>query len=149
MTLLLKGLSAVNEISRNGTCFLTIVSNETNNLSVEFSITKIKSMHYKSNLIGVGGQMVLNLATTGKAAFPIWMEAHSGNGSDSKILPASVEKIDAHCKLLAEAPDFIHVADSAMYEGCQKISRSIKWLSRVPERSKEAKAYLPTSALFL
>jgi len=26
--------------------------------------------------------MVLNLATTGAAGFPIWMESHSGNASD-------------------------------------------------------------------
>jgi len=30
-------------------------------------------------------QMVLNLATTGAAGFPIWMESHSGNASDKKF----------------------------------------------------------------
>ena len=31
-------------------------------------------------------QMIINLVTTGATGFPIWMEAHSGNASDKKIL---------------------------------------------------------------
>ena len=31
-------------------------------------------------------QMIVLLATTGRAGFPVWMESHSGNTSDKKTL---------------------------------------------------------------
>ena len=60
-------------------------------------------------------QMVLNLATTGKSAFPIWIEANSGNSSDKKVLPSATTRMNSLCKQLEEVDDFIHVGDSAMY----------------------------------
>jgi len=87
-------------------------------------------------------QVVLNLATTGKAGFPIWMEAHSGNASDQKVLREAAERMQAFSKKLKEAPSFLYVADSAMYESCVKKGGDLRWLSRVPERSKWAKALL-------
>jgi transposase len=45
-------------------------------------------------------QMVLNLATTGAAGFPIWMESHSGNASDKKILQAGAARMHAFCEQL-------------------------------------------------
>jgi transposase len=59
-------------------------------------------------------QMVLNLATTGKAGFTMWMEAHSGNASDKKILHESAKRIKNLCEQLKEAPSFLYVSDSAM-----------------------------------
>ena len=58
--------------------------------------------------------MILNLATTGSANFPIWMESHSGNASDKKILPDAVFNMNALCTKLAQPVDFLYVADSAI-----------------------------------
>lgn len=87
-------------------------------------------------------QMVINLATTGQAGFPIWMEAHSGNASDKTILYEAAQKMPSFCKQIEEAPDFLYVADSAMYDSCLKGGREMKWLSRVPEQHKAAKELL-------
>ena len=87
-------------------------------------------------------QMVLDLATTGAAGFPIWMEAHSGNASDKKVLQESAQRMRKFCKGLKEAPEFLFVGDSAMYENCVKKAGDMKWLSRVPEKISEAKQWL-------
>ena len=84
-------------------------------------------------------QMVINLATTGKSGFPIWMESHSGNASDKKILPEAVLRMNEFCKKLSDSPDFLYVGDSAMYENILKHSDQMKWLSRVPEKILKAK----------
>ncbi len=87
-------------------------------------------------------QVVLNLATTGAANFPIWMEACSGNASDKVVLQAAASRMQAFCKELEESPSFLYVGDSAMYERCVNEAGEIKWLSHVPERLKEAKKWL-------
>ena len=84
-------------------------------------------------------QMILNLATTGKSNFPIWMEAHSGNSSDKKILPTAIAKMNALCQQLKEAESFLYVADSAVYENILQHSEKLKWLSRVPSTIGVAK----------
>lgn len=78
-------------------------------------------------------QMVLNLATTGKAGFPIWFEAHSGNASDKKILLPVGKKLNQLCRSLKAAPEFLVVGDGAMYEACIKEGGGTLWLTRVPE----------------
>lgn len=83
-------------------------------------------------------QMVLLLATTGAANFPIYMESHSGNASDKETLPAAANRIQALCQGLREAHDFIHVGDSAMYSNILQYSETMDWISRVPENIKEA-----------
>jgi transposase len=87
-------------------------------------------------------QMVINLATTGSAGFPIWMEPHSGNASDKKILHEAAKRMQAFCNQLKEAPSFMYVADSAMYDSCIKEAGAMLWLSRVPEQHKAAKDLL-------
>lgn len=89
-------------------------------------------------------QMVLNLAIAGKNSFPVWFQAHSGNASDSKILHEAVQRMQTFCKQLKNAPHLLYVADSAMYERCVNGKHTIKWLCRVPERSKEAKKFVRT-----
>lgn len=84
-------------------------------------------------------QMVLNLATTGSAGFPIWFEAHSGNASDKKILLPVGKKLNQLCKKLKDAPEFLVVGDSAMYEACIKEGGATLWLTRVPETHGIAK----------
>lgn len=87
-------------------------------------------------------QMVLSLATTGAAAFPVWMESHSGNASDKKVLQVGAAKMHDFCKQLKNSPVFLYVGDSAFYERCVKEDAPFTWLSRVPERLKEAKKHL-------
>jgi transposase len=88
-------------------------------------------------------QMVLNLATTGKAGFPIWMESHSGNASDKKILHEAAERMKTLCQSIKDAPTFMTVGDSAIYEACLKQTDSkMLWLTRVPETHKPVKELL-------
>ena len=87
-------------------------------------------------------QMVLSLATTGAAAFPVWMESHSGNASDKKVLHAGAAKMHDFCKQLKNATVFLYVGDSAFYERCVKEDAPFIWLSRVPERLNDAKKHL-------
>ena len=87
-------------------------------------------------------QMVINLATTGKANFPIWMESHSGNASDKKILPAAAHRMKELCDSLKEAPSFMYVGDSALYSNILEFSTKMKWLTRVPSNILQAKQLL-------
>lgn len=87
-------------------------------------------------------QMVLSLATTGAAAFPVWMEPHSGNSSDKKVLQAGAARMHDFCSQLNNAPVFLYVGDSAFYERCVKEEVAFTWLSRVPERLNDAKKHL-------
>jgi len=89
-------------------------------------------------------QMVLLLATTGAASFPVWMEAHSGNASDQKTMPEAAVKIRALCAELKNSPDFMYVGDSAIYANILQHSEDMKWITRVPERIKEAHELVST-----
>jgi transposase len=91
-------------------------------------------------------QMVLLLATTGASSFPLWMEAHSGNASDQVTLPKAAVKMQAFCKNLEGADEFIYVGDSAMYANILAESERLKWVSRVPERLLEAKHWVSESS---
>jgi transposase len=84
-------------------------------------------------------QMVLLLATTGAANFPLWMESHSGNASDQTTMPAAAVKIKQLCRELADAPDFIYVGDSAIYANILQHSGDMFWVSRAPEKIKEVR----------
>lgn len=89
-------------------------------------------------------QMVLLLATTGAAHFPLWMESHSGNASDKTTMPAAAVKIRQLCQALADAEDFIYVGDSAIYSNILQSSKDLFWISRVPENIKEIQALVST-----
>lgn len=94
-------------------------------------------------------QMVLTLATTGSAHFPIWMESHSGHASDKKVLPEAAQRMKNLCAQLDGVKDFLYVGDSAIYSNMLSFSSEMKWLSRVPETINEAKEklHLPDSSL--
>jgi transposase len=87
-------------------------------------------------------QMILTLATTGKSGFPIWASAHSGNTSDKEVLHRCASKMKKMTQGLKEAPSFLFVGDSAMYEKCARDSSGLLWLSRVPQVSNQAKELL-------
>jgi transposase len=110
------------------------------NSKTPISITHGYSKAHRGDL----KQMVLTLATRGAASFPIWMEAHSGNGSDKKILPTAAKRMESFSKALKDIPDFLYVGDSALYENCLKEGGTMKWISRVPESISQAKKWLST-----
>lgn len=87
-------------------------------------------------------QMILNLATTGKANLPIWMEAHSGNASDKVILEQAAARMKKFAAALKEAPSFLFVGDSAMYDACVGKAGDMLWLSRVSHTNKQSKEVL-------
>ena len=78
-------------------------------------------------------QMVLLVATTGKAGFPLWMESHSGNASDKVSLQAAAKRMHTFYTELKKADDHLFVMDSAGYDACLKNEQTFLWLSRVPE----------------
>ena len=67
-------------------------------------------------------QMVINLATTGAASFPVWMEAHSGNASDKTVLITAAERMKKFCNGFNDVSDFLYTGDSAFYENSVKHS---------------------------
>jgi transposase len=102
--------------------------------SPEFGYAKNKRMDLK--------QMVLLLATTGKAGFPIWMEAQSGNVSDKVSLHQGAERMSNFYEALKKSPNLLFVADSAAYDACVSNEQRFLWLSRVPETHSLAKEML-------
>jgi len=91
-------------------------------------------------------QVVLNMATTGAACFPIWMESHSGNVSDQKVIPESFQRVETFIKSIHDDAKFLYVADSATYSNCLKHNADIIWLSQVPERIKACSELLSLSS---
>lgn len=89
-------------------------------------------------------QMVLLLATTGAANFPLWMESHSGNASDQTTMPEAAVKIRRFCQKLANVPDFIYVGDSAIYANILQHSDDMFWITRAPEKLKEVNNLVST-----
>ena len=90
-------------------------------------------------------QVVLSLTTTGKARFPIWMEALDGNSSDKANFHETLRKMTAFQEQLKEAPSFIFVADSALYTPEKLLNAPhLRFISRVPETIKEAQLLCQT-----
>ncbi len=83
------------------------------------SIPEINHGHSKAHRPDLK-QVVLNMATTGAACFPLWMESHSGNVSDQKVLPESFQRVEDFIKSIHDDAKFLYVADSAAYCNCVK-----------------------------
>jgi transposase len=69
------------------------------------------------------------------------MESLSGNVSDKKSLHAAAVRMKEFCTKLEEAPKFLFVGDSALYDACAQAS-DFHWLTRVPETHGAAKDLL-------
>jgi transposase len=87
-------------------------------------------------------QVMIILATTGESSFIPWMEPHSGNSSDKKIIYNAMNRMKEHFKKIKDAPPLMFIADSAAYEKCAKNGDSFLWLSRVPASIKKTKKLL-------
>ncbi len=87
-------------------------------------------------------QVVLNLATTGPAELPIFMNPLSGNASDKKELYDGIAVVREFKNQLSQGfASFTWVADSALYSKDRLLAQNtFSWITRVPETIKEAKA---------
>lgn len=93
-------------------------------------------------------QWMLALATTRQGDVPLFCQALDGNTSDKVSLVAAVEALAAQLHAAAEAEEEeapLFVADSGLYSA-QNVARlstaGVRWISRVPETSKEARVAL-------
>jgi transposase len=89
-------------------------------------------------------QWMLALATTRQGDVPLFCQALDGNASDKVTLVGAVEALAEQLRLSEEeAPIF--VADSGLYSA-ENVARlnaaGVRWISRVPETSKEARTAL-------
>jgi transposase len=86
-------------------------------------------------------QWMLALATTRQGDIPLYLQALDGNASDKVSLVAAVEALGEQLRGEGETPIF--VADSGLYsaENMARLNTTqVRWISRVPETSAEAKA---------
>jgi transposase len=91
-------------------------------------------------------QWMLALATTRQGDVPLFCQALDGNASDKQSLVAAVEALADQLRAAAvEEESPIFVADSGLYsaENVARLSAAgVRWISRVPDTSKEARAAL-------
>jgi len=86
-------------------------------------------------------QWMLALATTRQGDIPLYLHALDGNASDKVSLVEAVEALGEQLHGEGETPIF--VADSGLYsrENMARLNTAqVRWISRVPETSVEAKA---------
>lgn len=88
-------------------------------------------------------QWMLALATTHQGDIPLFVQPLSGNSSDKESLVKVIA--DLHAQLQQQEPlqEPLYVADSGLYSTANMLmlnQAKVKWVSRVPETSKEAKA---------
>lgn len=90
-------------------------------------------------------QWMLALATTRQGDVPLFAQALDGNASDKKSLVAAVEALAEQLRTSADEETPIFVADSGLYsaDNVARLSRAgVRWISRVPDTSSEARAAL-------
>jgi len=89
-------------------------------------------------------QWMIALATTHDGDVPLFLQPLDGNSSDKVSLLAAISNIQAQLREAKEEPG-IYVADSGVYSESnmrQLNEAGVKWVSRVPVTSKEAKEVL-------
>jgi transposase len=85
-------------------------------------------------------QAVVSLICTYRSAIPVWLEVLSGNSADKTTFPQTIQAYVAPLQD-AELPHCI--ADSALYsQEMLKALWAIRWITRVPETIREARALL-------
>src|SRR6266702_1451653 len=93
-------------------------------------------------------QWVLALATTHEGDVPLFLRPLDGNSSDKVTLALAVEALQEQLQAPESEPSFF-VADSGAYSeaNMRRFNEAkIRWISRVPETSTEAKAVVETAA---
>lgn len=89
-------------------------------------------------------QLVLSLTVSGPASLPIWFEGIDGNSQDKSNFHDTLAKINEFQRALQDAPDFLVVADSALYVNGKLKEAYYDWVTRVPENIKYAKELVKT-----
>jgi transposase len=94
-------------------------------------------------------QWMLALATTRQGDIPVFCQALDGNASDKATLVAAVEALAEQLRTGGDEQDDteapIFVADSGLYSAANVArlnTAGVRWISRVPDTSTEAKAAL-------
>jgi transposase len=93
-------------------------------------------------------QWMLALATTHEGDVPLFLRPLDGNSSDKVTLASAVEALHEQLQAPESDPSFF-VADSGIYSEANMrrfTEAKIRWISRVPETSTEAKAVVETGA---
>jgi hypothetical protein len=90
---------------------------------------------------------MLALATTRQGDVPLFCQALDGNASDKASLVSAVEALAAHLRAAAEGEEEppLFVADSGLYSAnnvARLSTAGVRWISRVPETSEQARAAL-------
>lgn len=87
-------------------------------------------------------QWMLALATTGEGAIPVFLRPLDGNASDQHSLAQAMETLLVQLQVGGEDPG-LYVADSGVYGEANMrhfAAVGLRWVSRAPETSREAKA---------
>jgi transposase len=95
-------------------------------------------------------QWMLALATTGEGAIPVFLRPLDGNASDQRELATTIASLVRHLREAGEAGEAgeeggLYVADGGVYSEATMrhfAAVGVRWISRVPETSREAKALL-------
>jgi transposase len=93
-------------------------------------------------------QWMLALATTQEGDVPLFLRPLDGNSSDKVTLASAVEALHEQLQAPESEPSFF-VADSGVYSeaNMRRFNEAkIRWISRVPETSTEAKAVVEAAA---
>src|SRR5260370_1555377 len=91
---------------------------------------------------------MLALATTQEGDVPLFLRPLDGNSSDKVTLASAVEALHEQLRTPESDPSFF-VADSGLYSeaNMRRFNEAkIRWISRVPETSKEARAVVETAS---
>jgi transposase len=92
-------------------------------------------------------QWMLALATTRAGDVPVFCQALDGNASDKASLVAAVEALAGQFRAAEEEPP-LFVADSGLYSATNVArlrAAGVRWISRVPDTSTEARAACDTA----
>jgi len=93
-------------------------------------------------------QWMLALATTKEGDIPLFLQPLDGNSSDKVTLASAVEALHEQLRTPDSDPNFF-VADSGVYSkaNMRRFNEAkIRWISRVPETSTQAKAVVEAAA---
>lgn len=88
-------------------------------------------------------QWMLALATTHQGDIPLFLQPLSGNSSDKESLVKVIADLHAQLRHHEPLEQPIYVADSGLYSAANMLTLNragVRWVSRVLETSKEAKA---------
>lgn len=107
-------------------------------------VVKITRGYSKDNAPDLN-QVVVSLITTYKSSIPLWINTADGNASDKRTFAETINEYRAQLK---GSPMPCMVMDSAFYTADNlQAFPDLKWVTRVPETVKEAKALIESTSI--